>query len=87
VYTNGFDKNKITNLLNLYEKTKIVIDVKGKNVRQINDIIKSDYGKQMMDTYKSFCNHDRVIFRVNEYTKSILNQLDFKNIEKYVTIK
>jgi len=87
VYTNGFDKNKITNLLNLYEKTKIVIDVKGKNIKQINDITKTNYGKQIMDTYKSFCSHDRVIFRVNEYTKTILNQLNFKNIEKYVTIK
>ena len=83
VYTNGFNVSKISQLLDNYEKTIIVIDVKGSKIEQINKTTRSNLGKQIIQTYKAFCNHDRVVFRINEYVKP----LDFKNIERYKTVE
>jgi len=80
VYTNGYDLDKVNLLLSSYDKTKIVIDVKGNSVEQINQVTSTNLGEKFLKTYEQLANNPNVIFRFNDYIKPTRK---YKNIETY----
>lgn len=85
VYTNGYDVDKINKLLKLYDKTKIVIDIKGNNINEINETTQTSFGSKIMETYNTFKHNDNVIFRINDLIN--ITDINFNNIERYELIR
>ena len=89
IYTNGHDLNRIKQLLNNYEDTFIVIDVKGNRPSMIDKTTKTKLGRKIWSTYTKLKNHERIIFRIsqnvnNEHNYELIDML--LNVELYETI-
>ena len=84
VYTNGYGTDIINKLLKSYNKTKIVIDIKGNNVETVQEITKinENLSTQIYKTYEKFKECDNVIFRINDLF-NVNDFKNFKNIEIY----